>query len=239
MKWFRIATDAPTSHHVAATLAQTAVFWITFLVVLPALVMAVEHRLALPSMWSLVPCALEIGLPLLVAASALGLWTGLLMAVRGRGTPLPLVAARELVCTGPYRVIRNPMALAGITQGVAVGIWCSSVAVVLYALAGAVLWHLTARAAEETFLAQRFGASFDAYQRRVPLWLPRLLPRRTERWLAPPVLALAAAAWWPWASASLEHAYVALPLPTLGMLLGALLWTRNREPAVTPLLRTP
>ncbi len=256
MKWFRVANDAPTSHHVAATLAQTAVFWTTFLVVLPWLVVSVERELLclFPALYFLGPHPWVTGIPLLLAASALGLWTGLLMAVRGRGTPLPLVAARDLVCTGPYRVVRNPMALAGITQGIAVGYLWISVPVVLYALAGALLWHVAARPAEEQFLSQRFGAAFTAYRERVPLWVPRLLPRRGERWLGVSI-ATASVATYVWLvvpskflrlhapasdlwNDSLFAAYGALPLPVAGVLVGTLLWTRNRAPAITASPRT-
>jgi protein-S-isoprenylcysteine O-methyltransferase Ste14 len=254
MKWFRVAADAPTSQHVAATLAQTAVFWTTFLYLLPELVAAAENQLSLPSLHQFVPHGQVIGATLFVAASALGLWTGILMAVRGRGTPLPLAAARELVCVGPYRVIRNPMALAGILQGVAVGLWRESVAVVLYALAGALLWHVTARVAEETFLTERFATSFRAYRERVPLWLPRLLPRRGERWLGA-AIAAAGTARFAWlatpgerlvtglgpndaAAVTFGDLYRALPLTFAAVLVGALLWARSRAAAITASPRT-
>ena len=41
------------------------------------------------------------------------------MAVTGRGTPLPFDAARDLVVSGPYRLVRNPMVVAGLTQSLA------------------------------------------------------------------------------------------------------------------------
>jgi protein-S-isoprenylcysteine O-methyltransferase Ste14 len=191
MKAFRVARTAPTWRHVVATLLQTAGFWTLFLAVLPALLVASERRLGLPPL--ALPGHRWLGGALFVAASALGLTTGVVMAVLGRGTPLPLATARELVRRGPYRRLRNPMALAGITQGFAVGLWCDSVLVALYALAGAVLWHGAARPAEERDLAARFGDAFGDYRRAVPLWLPRLGGRAVERALAG-ALALGAAA---------------------------------------------
>jgi protein-S-isoprenylcysteine O-methyltransferase Ste14 len=61
------------------------------------------------------------------------------------------------VLAGPYRHVRNPMAVAGIAQGVAVALWLGSWAVLLYAVSGALLWHMAIRSAEERDLAERFG----------------------------------------------------------------------------------
>jgi len=48
------------------------------------------------------------------------------MAVLGNGTPLPAATARRLVIGGPYRFVRNPMAVAGLVQTVGVGLWTGS-----------------------------------------------------------------------------------------------------------------
>ena len=66
------------------------------------------------------------------------------------------------------------MALAGIVQGIAVGIWTGSIWVILYPIVGAVLWHFTARDFEEQELLIRFGEPYQSYCNRVGLWLPRL-----------------------------------------------------------------
>ena len=96
------------------------------------------------------------------------------MAVIGQGTPLPTSYAPQLVITGPYRFLRNPMALAGILQGIAVGTFTGSIWVILYAIVGGVLWHFTVRDFEEQVLLIRFGEPYQTYCNRVGLWLPRL-----------------------------------------------------------------
>ena len=98
----------------------------------------------------------------------------IVMARIGHGTPLPLSTARHLVIAGPYRFVRNPMAVAGIAQGVAVGLFLADGVIVAYALCGAVLWHTIARPPEERDLADRFGAAYARYRDAVPLWRPRL-----------------------------------------------------------------
>jgi protein-S-isoprenylcysteine O-methyltransferase Ste14 len=191
MRLFRVAREASAARHVAITLLQTAAFWSVFLWLLPELVAALGRALDVP------PLGLGPGHPfaigLFAAASALGLTCGIWMAVRGKGTPLPLCTAREFVVSGPYRYVRNPMALAGITQGIAAGLWRDDVLVVHYALAGALLWHFAVRPPEERDLQGRFGAAFVTYRNRVGLWLP-LLPRAVERAVAVACLALALAA---------------------------------------------
>lgn len=172
MNWFRVARDGPTRRHVVTTLLQTSAFWTVFLVLLPWAIHAATTG------FDLAPTPFAghrvLGIALFIAGSTLGLASGLHMAVRGRGTPLPLCMARELVVTGPYRHIRNPMATAGIAQGTAVGLFLGDWFVVGYALAGAVLWHTIARAPEERDLAERFGDAYRGYRDAVPLWRPRL-----------------------------------------------------------------
>jgi protein-S-isoprenylcysteine O-methyltransferase Ste14 len=154
------------------TLGQTLVFWGVFLWVLPMGIVELEHHCGINGF------AHEFQTPaataLLAIASCLGLWSGLTMATHGNGTPLPTATAPQLVIAGPYRFVRNPMAVAGIVQGLAVGWYLGSYSVIVYSLAGAVLWHIAVRPVEESDLRSRFGESYHDYQRRVRLWIPNL-----------------------------------------------------------------
>lgn len=80
----------------------------------------------------------------------------------------------NLVVSGPYRYVRNPMAVGSISQGVAVGLMASSWLIVLYAVAGAVIWDWFVRPHEEAELSSRFGASFASYRNAVRCWVPTL-----------------------------------------------------------------
>lgn len=169
---FGVASDASPRRQLETTLLQMIGFWALFLVVLPAGLLALETRWRLHAEFAaLLP---TLGGALLLCASGLGLWSAVAMSLRGEGTPLPSASARRLVVSGPYRWVRNPMALAGIAQALGVGLLASSWFVIVYALCGAVSWHALVRPLEEADLAARFGDEFADYRRRVRCWVPRI-----------------------------------------------------------------
>ncbi|XAS62745.1 methyltransferase family protein [Pseudarthrobacter sp. So.54] len=178
---FRPAGNRRTAAtNVASTLGQIVLFWGFFLVVLPAVIAVLEQRWAVelpfPS-W-----AGPTGGAVLVLASALGIWSAVVMSTLGAGTPLPSAMPNHLVIAGPYHWIRNPMAVAGIAQGAAVGLILQSWLVVAYAVAGSLVWNYAVRPLEETDLEHRFGAEFEHYRGTVRCWLPGLpASRRTTR----------------------------------------------------------
>ena len=160
---------AGSAANLASTLGQIVVFWGFFLIVVPLVLRSLEHR------WGLdvaVPWAPPAGVALLALASALGLWSGFTMSVIGRGTPLPAAMPNRLVVAGPYRFIRNPMAVAGFVQGSAVGLMMSSWFVVLYGILGALLWNYAIRPHEEADLERRFGDPYRRYRDAVRCWIP-------------------------------------------------------------------
>ncbi|GAA1956024.1 methyltransferase family protein [Agromyces allii] len=165
---------SPTAH-VWATAAQIVVFWGLFLWVFPVLIAALEQRWGLSATvpW-LVDAARPVGVVVFVLASALGIWAAATMSTRGDGTPLPAAMPNRLVIAGPYRHVRNPMALAGIVQGAAVGLVLGSWLVVAYAIAGSLLWNFAIRPLEEADLEARFGDDFRRYRAAVRCWRPRL-----------------------------------------------------------------
>jgi protein-S-isoprenylcysteine O-methyltransferase Ste14 len=168
---FRPAKSRSARRNIAWTLAQSIVLWVLTLGAVPMLLQASERELGISGFQF---CGrVLLGALLFAAFSVLNLMTGFVLAARGRGTPLPTACPQLLVVEGPYRYVRNPMAIAGIGQGVAVAIWLGSLAVLLYAVAGAFLWHLMIRPAEERDLLGRFGRSYERYRSVVPLWWPR------------------------------------------------------------------
>lgn len=172
---FHTAARTSTSSYILKTSGQTLFFWLVFLVVVPWAVASFEARagLALPRTLA----ATSLGMLLLFLGTALGLWSAFCMSVRGRGTPLPSQMPSRLVVSGPYAWLRNPMAVAGIAQGIAVGLILGSWLVVLYALSGAVFWHYLVRPDEEADLRRRFGEEYVYYQKKVRCWIPKSISR--------------------------------------------------------------
>lgn len=157
------------------TFLQIAVFWGTFFVVLPYTILALEAALGLPGFDF--PLRVWVGGVLFVMLGTLGLSSALGTLIVGRGTPLPTDCASVLVVTGPYRYVRNPMALAGIGQGVMVGLMLGSWLVMGYAICGGVIWHILVRPIEEADLLNRFGEPYAQYKADLRCWWPKR-PRR-------------------------------------------------------------
>lgn len=167
---FRPARPAPAWWNLVKTISQAAVFWTVFLFVIPWLIFVLETSAGIGH-FSFPQQALlaSVGFAL---ASLLGIWSGVTMAIAGKGTPFPSDTARELVRSGPYRYVRNPMAVAGLSQGVCVGIWLGSCGTLFYVFAGMVFWNLAVRPIEEADLHARFGSDFEQYKQSVRCWIP-------------------------------------------------------------------
>ena len=95
--------------------------------------------------------------------------------------------APQLVCSGPYRYVRNPLYLGG---------WCMTAAIsllmppsgALLALILMTLFYLRLIFVEEHFLESQLGAIYGQYRRAVPRIVPRLrsqMPcgRGKPRWM--------------------------------------------------------
>jgi protein-S-isoprenylcysteine O-methyltransferase Ste14 len=102
-------------------------------------------------------------------------------ALQGLGTPAPIAPTRNLVVTGLYRYVRNPIYVAVVAivlgQAVLFGDW----RLIVY---GAPLWlafHVLVVAHEEPALEQTFGGEYAAFRANVPRWIPRLTPWRAAK----------------------------------------------------------
>lgn len=129
----------------------------------------------------------RIGAPLLgvpamraagVAVIAGGAW-GMLdsfarFALRGLGTPAPMLPPRRLVVDGWYRHVRNPIYVAGVAAILGQGLLFGSVRLLLYGIAVWAGAHAVVRLYEEPGLRRRFGREYEIYCANVPRWIPRV-----------------------------------------------------------------
>jgi len=144
----------------------------SWLLLLPLAILTVEKgRLAIPlrrKPWVL--CGAAAG----AAGAALGPVSGYYLITRGRGTPLPLDPTRELVASGPYRVVRNPQAIAMTLMVVGEVLAVRSRRLWLLVPLTLVYLEVLAGPWEERQLHARHGRQYLAYKRRVRKWIPRL-----------------------------------------------------------------
>ena len=94
-------------------------------------------------------------------------------AVVGRGTPGPWDAPRRFVAVGPYRWVRNPIYLAALLVILGESWLFHSFALLKYAVAMAVCFHLFVIGYEEPTLYRKFGDTYLEYKRAVARWIPR------------------------------------------------------------------
>jgi protein-S-isoprenylcysteine O-methyltransferase Ste14 len=114
------------------------------------------------------------GVVLVAAGAWLAGWCVIAFVVRGRGTPAPFDPPRQFVATGPYRVVRNPMYVGGVLLLLGFGLLRGSPAILFFAPAWWLLFHLFVVFYEEPVLRRKFGAEYEDYGRRTPRWIPRL-----------------------------------------------------------------
>ncbi len=114
-----------------------------------------------------------IGMVLLIIFSLLGLYSAYVMVKKGKGTPLPLDQTKKLVVNGPYKFVRNPMAIAGIGQSISISIILNSFHLLIYSLLGAILWQFVVRPIEEKDMRNRFGVEYETYIKKVRCWIPK------------------------------------------------------------------
>jgi protein-S-isoprenylcysteine O-methyltransferase Ste14 len=173
---YQAAPPRSTAVNAASTVIQSIIVWGLALVVGPMALLAFEQLLGITSL-RFQPQRLAGAIVFLVSATVNTSAAFAFVRV-GKGTPLPTSCPQSLVIAGPYRYVRNPMALGGIGQGIGVGLFLGSWSVLVYALLGAVFWHVAVRPSEERDLLARFGQEYEAYRSGVRLWMPRISPDR-------------------------------------------------------------
>jgi protein-S-isoprenylcysteine O-methyltransferase Ste14 len=126
------------------------------------------------------PVAARVLGALLIAAGLAVLADVFVRFVReGAGTPSPAAPTRQLIAGGAFGHVRHPMYVATATIIVGEALAFAQPILLVGALAYVAAMATLVRVVEEPRLARRFGASYDAYRRAVPGWIPR--PRAPRR----------------------------------------------------------
>jgi len=122
------------------------------------------------------PVLLVLGGILLILGLSLAGWTMRLFSVKGKGTAAPWNPPKNLVVSGPYCYVRNPMItsvlIMQIAEALLLNTWLCWILFALFWLSNMIYFPLF----EEKDLEKRFGESYLEYKRNVPRWIPRLTP---------------------------------------------------------------
>ncbi len=92
---------------------------------------------------------------------------------RGRGTPVPTDPPKELVVTGFYRYVRNPIYVGVVLIFLGHFLWFGYWELLTYTILSFIGVHFFIILYEEPALKRKFGAAYEDYLKRVPRWIPR------------------------------------------------------------------
>lgn len=145
---------------------------ILFVFALPYLMLfagiAVDAYLDLPKILAR-PHNSVLGAILIALGLPYAAWSVWLQYRIGKGTPVPYVATQKLVISGPYKHVRNPMALGTIISYAGIGLWFNSIsfiAIMIPVVFGPLLVFI--KLIEEKELEERFGDQYRDYKKKTP-----------------------------------------------------------------------
>lgn len=121
---------------------------------------------------------MSIGAIFILVGLVFALWSILSQLLRARGTPLPMMATKKLLVSGPFKYCRNPMSFGTILiyLGIAVIVGSWSALIISGAFAGLLIIYL--KTIEERELEDRFGEEYLKYKNETPFLIPKFPSRR-------------------------------------------------------------
>jgi protein-S-isoprenylcysteine O-methyltransferase Ste14 len=119
-----------------------------------------------------------LAVPFWAVGAASMLWCAWVFTVRGRGTPSPTDPPRELVVSGLYQYVRNPIYISVVIFLLGYVLWYPTLSILLMPALVALSSHLFVIFYEEPHLRKTFGTTYEDYCKSVPRWLPRCVPAR-------------------------------------------------------------
>lgn len=115
-----------------------------------------------------------LAFPLWVVGVTTLLWCFWDFLVKGRGTPAPIDPPKELVVSGLYNYVRNPMYVGIALILVGHFMWFGFWNLLIYTVIVFIAFNSFVAFYEEPNLKNRFGTAYEDYLKRVPRWIPRL-----------------------------------------------------------------
>lgn len=114
-----------------------------------------------------------LAFPLWMTGAIILFWSFWNFLIEGRGTPAPIEPPKDLVATGFYRYVRNPMYAGVLLILIGHFLWFGFWSLLAYTALAFTATHLFVILYEEPTLKRKFGAAYETYLKRVPRWIPR------------------------------------------------------------------
>lgn len=115
-----------------------------------------------------------LGWGIALAALILYTLTAIRLCVQGNGPFAEFDPPTELVTTGPYRFVRNPISSCVLLLILGEAIGFSSTGLLMMLVVSTAIAQAQAVALEEPLLLKRFGDQYAQYKQRVPRWIPKV-----------------------------------------------------------------
>ncbi|WP_405027694.1 methyltransferase family protein [Lentibacillus songyuanensis] len=93
-------------------------------------------------------------------------------------TPLRDKPPNKLITSGPYRVLRNPMALGMCIILFSETMFFDSLMILLWLITFCILSHFLVVRVEEPSLRKKFGNEYEVYLESVSRWCPMLISNK-------------------------------------------------------------
>jgi protein-S-isoprenylcysteine O-methyltransferase Ste14 len=114
-----------------------------------------------------------LAIPLWMIGAGIMVWCFRDFTIEGHGTPAPIDPPHELIASGLYRYVRNPMYVAGLITLAGWILWSPSPTMIVTTFLFFIATHLFVIFYEEPTLKRKFGSGYEQYLKSVPRWIPR------------------------------------------------------------------
>jgi protein-S-isoprenylcysteine O-methyltransferase Ste14 len=121
-----------------------------------------------------------IGFSLIILGLPGLLHSFLQFALKGFGTPAPVLPPQHLVVSGLYRYVRNPMYVSVISIVIGQALLFGNLRLLIYAAFVALFFHCFVVLYEEPKLRRTFPGEYETFCSNVPRWLPLLRPWKNK-----------------------------------------------------------
>ena len=151
------------------------------LVTIPLLIFLFTRNLYSYSLVDFRSAVFYLGIFFLALGLLLAIWSvRTFYSKGGEGTPGPWRPISNLVISGPYQYVRNPMLLGVFLLLLFESIYLTSMPLFYWLVVFVIINIIYFKNFEEKELIKRFGKNYEDYKSKVPMFFPKLIPYNKE-----------------------------------------------------------